>query len=334
METRKMSATRVKRCSTGCVFLLALLASGPGFFAHAQEPLLVIRPEGNDFRTVVKGMAVDIGNDAVIMEKIIDDDSKAADIDSTIRQCTPAAVVLMDNSAIRLFKKYQRGLADSTPKIPSIALMGILVGNAIQDIDNAMAISYEVPIVTSAIILRSLTGVPLGRIGVVHREVMRNLIEENRETCLREKVVIVSRCIRDKDPDLASSLKEALTDLLKKERVDALWIPNDNVLLSIALLREVWMPLVNKYKKPVVVGVETLANPELDFGTIAVVPDQMALGVQAAGMITSARENGWKTSAGNVDPALSVYKVLNLKQARKFFDVKKENISGIDKVLE
>lgn len=153
METRKMSITCVKRRITGFAVLLALLVTGPGFYARAQETILVIRPEGNDFRIVVKGMAGDLGNDAVIKEKTIDDDSKTSDIDSAVRQCKPAIVVLMDNSAVRLFKKYQRGLTDSAAKVPSIALMGILVGNAIEGLDNAAAISYEIPIVTSALIL-------------------------------------------------------------------------------------------------------------------------------------------------------------------------------------
>jgi hypothetical protein len=335
MATRKMSANRVKRWSAGCTVFLVLLASGLGFFASAQESILVIRPEGNDFRAVVKGMAGDLDKDAVIKEKTIDDDSKTADIDSAVRQCRPFAVVLMDNSAIRLYRKYQRGLADSAVKIPSIALMGILVGNAIDGIDNATAISYEIPIVTSAIVLRSLTGVPLGKVGVVHREIMKTLIEENRKTSARENIVVVNRCIQDKDPDLASSVKNALIDLLKKEKVDALWVPNDNLLLSVSLIKEVWIPLVNKYKKPVIVGIEALASPELGFGTLAVMPDHVALGIQAASVIMNSRENdGWSMWAGSVDPALSVYKVLNLKQARKFFEVKKGNISSIDKVLE
>jgi putative ABC transport system substrate-binding protein len=334
METREMNVMRVKRRIAGCVFLVLLLASGPGFFARAQETVLVVRPEGNDFRIVVKGMAGDLGNDAVIKEKTIDDDSKTSDIDSAVRQCKPAIVVLMDNSAVRLFKKHQRSLTDSAVKVPSIALMGILVGNAIEGLDNAAAISYEIPIVTSALILRSLTGVPLGKVGVVHREIMRTLIERNRETCARENIAIVNRCVQDHDPDQASALKSALIDLLKKEKVDALWIPNDNILLSPSLLKEVWIPIVNKYKKPVIVGIEALASPELNFGTLAVIPDHTALGVQAAALIINTRENNWEVSPGNVDPVLSVYKVLNLKQAQKFFNVKKENISGIDKVLE
>jgi hypothetical protein len=335
METRKMNVMRVKRRIAVCTALMVLLATGTGFYVRAQETILVIRPEGNDFRSVVKGMAGDLGNDAIIKEKTIDDDSRTADIDSAVRLCKPVAIVLMDNSAIRLYKEYQKGLTDSAAKIPSIALMGILVGNAIEGLDNAAAISYEIPIVTSGLILRSLTGVPLGKVGVVHREIMKKLIEQNRETCARENIVIVNRCIQDKDPEQMSSVKNALVDLLKKEKVDALWIPNDNVLLSVSLLKEVWIPLINKYKKPVIVGIEALANPELGIGTLAVMPDHVALGVQAASMITNARENdGWSMRAGSVDPALSVYKVLNLKQARKFFDVKKENISSIDKVLE
>jgi hypothetical protein len=40
--------------------------------------------------------------------------------------------------------------------------------------------------------------------------------------------------------------------------------------------------MINKHKKPVIVGVETLVNPGLGFGTFAILPDHTELGKQLA----------------------------------------------------
>jgi hypothetical protein len=212
--------------------------------------------------------------------------------------------------------------------------MGILVGNAISGIENAEAISYEIPIVTSVINLRLLIGTPIRKVGIVHRELMKNLIEQNREACARENINIICRVIPNKAGSLSLPLKKAINELLTDEHVDALWIPNDNILISPAFLTEVWIPQVNKFKKPVIVGIEVLASPSLDFGMLAVIPDHNALGVQAASLIINAKENNWKVHTGNVDPSLSVYKILNLRKAQELYNIKKENCKNIDKILE
>jgi len=309
------------------VFVMALDAA-------AQTRLLVVRPEGVNFKDAVKGMADDLGRDATIKEIVVDKHSESGAIAKAVQQYEPKAIMLMDNTAIRLYKDYSATLPDSEPVLPSISLIGILVGDAIAGLRNAEAISYEIPVVISVVNLRALTGRPIKRIGIIHREVMRNLIEQNRESCAREGITIVGKCLPNEMSFKESGVKKALTELFEEDKVDALWIPNDNVLLTPAMITEVWIPKVQKYRKPVIVGIEALAAPDLDFGTLAVLPDHVALGVQAAALVINAQENGWKVNAGAVEPALSVYKVLNLRQAAEYFKVQEKNITGIDKILK
>ena len=331
------ASTTVARCRSGRnsvwrVTFIAVIAMALG--AAAQIPLLVVRPEGANFKDAVKGMEDDFGSDAVIREVVVDRQTKSNTIEKAVQQYGPKVFLLMDNISIRLYKEYLATLPDSTPPPPSISLIGIMVGNAIAGVRNAEAIAYEIPVVTSAVNLRSLTGRPIKKVGIIHRQVMRDLIDQNRESCEREGITIVTKCLPNEMSFRTSVVKKALIELFDVDRVDALWVPNDNVLLTPSMIKEAWLPKVRKYRKPVIVGIESLAAPGLDFGTLAVLPDHVALGVQAAALVISAQENGWKVNTGTVEPSLSVYKILNLRQAAAYFKVREKNITGIDKVLK
>ena len=299
----------------------------------AQPSVLVVRPEGSQFREAVKGMADDLGREMSINELILDRQNPP--LDRALRQFKPSAMILMDNSAIAGYRKWLSITGDSSgAPPPAIALMGILVGEAITGMPNTEAISYEIPIVTSTVHLRSIINAPIKKIGVVHRALMGNCIEQNRESCLRENILIINKCLPDNGGFMRFKLKRALIELLEKERVDALWVPNDNVLLSPSFLTTVWIPQVKKNRKPVIVGIEALAKPDLEFGTLAVLPDHVALGVQAAALLLDARKNKWKVRSGAVEPSLSVYKVLNLRQARAWYNVPMDRCKAIDKFLQ
>ena len=334
MANRMKNIIHIKKSGLAAWAALFIIAGAIGYDAAAQSPVLVIRPNGKDFKEVVKSLSDDLSNDAKIYETVIEPRINETAIDSAMRKYAPSAIVLMDNNSISYYKKFCKLSPDSAQSIPSISIMGILVGNAISGIENAEAISYEIPIVTSVINLRLLIGTPIRKVGIVHRELMKNLIEQNREACARENINIICRVIPNKAGSLSLPLKKAINELLTDEHVDALWIPNDNILISPAFLTEVWIPQVNKFKKPVIVGIEVLASPSLDFGMLAVIPDHNALGVQAASLIINAKENNWKVHTGNVDPSLSVYKILNLRKAQELYNIKKENCKNIDKILE
>jgi hypothetical protein len=334
MGNRMKNIIHIKKSGLAAWAALFIIACAIGYDSEAQSPVLVIRPNGKDFKEVIKSLSDDLGNEAKIYETVIEPRINETAIDNAMSKYAPSAIVLMDNNSISYYKKYCKLLPDSAQNIPSISIMGILVGNAISGIENAEAISYEIPIVTSVINLRLLIGTPIQKVGIVHRELMKGLIEQNREACARENINIICRVIPNKAVFLNLPLKKAINELLTDEHVDALWIPNDNILISPAFLTEVWIPQINKFKKPVIVGIEVLASPSLDFGMLAVIPDHNALGVQAASLIINAKENNWKVHTGNVDPSLSVYKILNFKKAHELYNIKKENCNNIDKILE
>ena len=84
---------------------------------------------------------------------------------------------------------------------------------------------------------------------------------------------------------------------------------------------------------PVIVGVESLVQPEINFGTYAVIPDPEAMGEQAAGLIIDIRDQNWKSDGTVIYPAISMYSVLNFTRAALIVDAKNINMNGITKIL-
>jgi hypothetical protein len=310
--------------------LVLLLASFPG----AKEPLLVFRPEGSDFAEVVRGMEREIGDDFMIGQRILATGASIEDIAGPLRQTAPRLVILMDNRTLNLYKRYQSALPDSVRPIPSISLMAASLDREMDGLKLATGIAYEIPIITSALNLRSILGNRLPKIGIIHRDFLADFVSGNKDYCQREGMTLVAVSLRNKEEDLRKAVRKALRTLFEDENVDALWVPNDNALLAPELLREVWIPMVNRYRKPVIVGVETLVQPGLGFGTFAVLPDHTELGRQLAEMVLELSASGFAMPGERIRQPLSVIKVMNLPQARKFAGVRRENLGNVDRILE
>ncbi|MBF0431519.1 MAG: hypothetical protein HQK83_09585 [Fibrobacteria bacterium] len=311
--------------------LFALLVFTP---LIAKEHVLCIHPEGETFENVIKGLTEGLDKEIIINDLIINNTTTKKELHHKISQTPIKAIILMDNKAIRLFKKYQNSLPDTATIIPSIALMGVWIERAINGIKNCRGIAYEVPLVTSAVHLRTILNQPITKIGVVYREIMKDFIDINAKYCLPEKISVATYPLTDKQSSKHWKIKNAIKHLIKSNKIDALWVLNDSKLLKPELLRDVWMPIVSKYKIPVIVGVEVLASPNFNFGTFAVIPDHIALGNQLAETLFEIRDNSWKIGKEITDPPISVLNILNQVQAEKFFQVEVKNLVNVDKLLK
>lgn len=319
----------VRAC--GLALMLLLLSPLPGC---SRASLLVFRPEGKDFTEVIAGLKKEIGEDYDIQEQLIAGESRTQDMEFRIRKVNPRLIVLMDNRIINLYRRYQATRPDTEAVTPSISLMAASVEREIAGLKAAAGISYEIPILTSALNLRSVINRPIPRIGIVHREFLRDFVAKNSGYCRKEGIDLAAVSLGNREADFKKSVKTALTTLFENRKIDALWVPNDNALLTPEIIKEVWIPLINKHRKPVMVGVETLVNPKLSFGTFAVLPDHVELGRQLAEKILEISDSGFKLEAGAVDQPLSVIKTVNMRQARTFLDVGTARLGSVDKILE
>jgi hypothetical protein len=276
----------------------------------------------------------EIGEDFAVDERTLAPGAGIKDIAESLRKIGPRLVILMDNRVIGLYRRYQASLPDSVPPVPSISLMAASLDHEINGLKLATGIAYEIPILTSAVNLRSILKRPLPKIGIVHRDFLTGFVAGNREYCRREGMTLTAVALRNQEPDFTKAVRRALRTLLEEGKVDALWVPNDFALLTPELLRQVWLPMLNRYRTPVIVGVEALAQPGLGFGTLAVLPDHLELGRQLSEMILEISASGFSVPAGTVRLPLSIIKVVNLPQARKITGLGREGLGNVDRILE
>jgi hypothetical protein len=307
--------------------LILFLAS----LAMSEESVLVFHPAGDKFVETIKGIKDGLGAGYSVSDQELAKDASVSVLAGAVKKVVPKAVVLMDNSSIRLWREYQQQAGDTS--IPAVALMGIMIDKAVAGVPNATGISYEVPAVTVFVDLRSLLKQPIQNIGVIHRASMEDFIAKQKGFCEPENIHLKAFRVDDKS-SAEDGLRAGLDDLLGRQDVDALWVLNDNFFLNAKLLKEVWLPAAAKYRKPIVVGVESLIQSSLNFGVYAVLPDHYALGSQAANLLLELQDNGWIASGRAVDQPLSVLKYLNTKLSRKTLQIDEEKLKEIDRQME
>ena len=314
--------------------VLCLIATRETCYSYDEKPsLLVIRAESKDFKDSMNGLKGELESDFFIHELFYSDQLTVEDIQKKIESVSPKIVVLMDNKSIALYKKYQTAYAAPGHEIPSVSIMGVFMNLAIKGIDNATGISYEVPVVTSIVSLRAALGKKLSEVGIIHRDILRDFVTANKAYCSKEGVDIISYEIPS-DENIAKNVKKCLKKLEKEHRVDAIWIPNDNSLLTPSILQDVWFPFSRKFRKPIIVGVDVLVNPKFNFGTFAVIPDHKSLGMQAAEKVFEIMENNWQVDSSAIDPPTSVYKIINFQQISDWYGIREDQVNNVDKILK
>lgn len=310
-----------------CLALAALLVAT----ATAQNKILVVRPAGATFEEAEKGMKEALGAGWTVQEMLRDKSLTPAALAAKWKEFAPDAIVLMDNGSATMYKEARTTGGDTTT--PVVALMGVRIDLAIAGLPNAVGINYEIPAVTSMVNLRSVAQKPLAKVGVVYRSTWKPFFDQQSSFCSPEGLTLVGRAVSE-EGDPTSELRKALDELVDEEKVDALWILNDNMFLNPKIIQGVWMPRIRKSKVLSVVGIEPLVNPSLDFGSFAVLPDHYALGSQAAGLVQEIQDAGWKVEDPRTDQPLSVVKILNARQVNKRGGVRPDKLGEIDKVME
>ena len=282
--------------------------------ANDSGVILILRASGGKFAETSQGIKDDLGDDFNLIEKVIKPEITLRDIENYIDTIKPKLIVLVGNTPIRLYTNYQKQNPERQFP-PSVALSALYVDRLITQVKNSLGIRHEIPAVTSLVNIRSLVKLPVKRVGVLYRQWMKDYIELNAAFCRQEGIELVG--VEIPNSISIQKVKYHLKHLLNKD-IDALWVVNDNALLSSRLMQNVWVPNIKQFNKPVVVGVEGLTATALNFGTFSVVPDQYALGVQGAGLIGDIMdEQMWELGKNKIYEPLSVKKLLNLKLMKK-----------------
>lgn len=316
--------------------MLALLILPMAAVAQDDDDMptaLVFSAQGQAFNEVVAGIVGDLEEDLRFETYIVGKKSKVSEIEEQMKKHKPNIVILVENSSIQLYGKYQA----KNPNVefpPAVAVAALFVDRMIANIKNATGIRYEIPAVTSVVSLRSVLSTDVKRVGVVHRKWMKGMIEQNAKYCNAEGIELVSLELPNKDSNMDKTLKKRLDNLLDKD-IDAVWVLNDNGLLNPKTIRGAWLPVLGKANLPVIVGVRPMLTTKWNFGSFATVPDHYALGVQAASIIGEIMDEDWEIGDRDIEQPVSVKKVINVSVLNnKKVKYRKESLSSVDEVLQ
>jgi ABC-type uncharacterized transport system substrate-binding protein len=296
--------------------------------------LLVAMPTATNFAEVRKSLVSEVQKNFNIHTLAVGPATKVEDLANVIETVKPVCLVLMNNATMGLYRQYQ-STHPETP--PAVLLMASFVEDVQTHLKRATGIAYEVPGVTAFVNLRSVINAPVNRVGVIYRPAFRKFVEHQKSLAANEHVEIVAVAVPNEVT--SAGLRDALHDLTDVGRaggkVDAIWMLNDNGLVrDEEFVDDTWRSELSEAKVPLIVGVSNLVDPNSPLGTLAVVPDHEALGLQAANLIFDLSENDWRVEGHPVELPLSVKTVVDVKQVRANFGLRADALKHIDRVLE
>lgn len=299
------------------IWMLSSLPSLPGGDIEVSErnafsngTVLVFRPSSKPFEQAHDSM-INALEDGFNVEKVlVDGNTDVAVFDDAIRIKQPKMLVIMNNTTVRLYRRWQKTQPEGTQFPPSLIMMTLYGAQNIKGIQNALCLTYEVPGLIALNHMRNLVSQPVRRVGVVYSAELAPFFEYQKELSGVERIDLVGIPI-SREQARPGDIRRALRQLLNQEKVDAIWIFNDSVLLSQKNLKRAWTPILVKCKKPILVGVRNL----MELGLLGVFPDHQGLGEQAASIIFDLHENEWKWTGNRIRNPIRVIKTVNKARA-------------------
>lgn len=295
------------------------------------KSILAFMPETEQTREVWSGLSDELGREFELVAVRVNGRDATTTIARGIERYRPSGLVLMNNPTVSAYRSYQR----ATPRQPFppavIVMSSFLEGHRHRPVA-ATGISYEVPLITVVTNLRKLIASRIDRVGVVQREPLAGFVNRQAALAALEQTTVVRETV-SRDPN-SSELKRALRRL--KDEVDAIWVLNDDRLLSPRLIADGWLPGLNERPfRPTIVGAASLVSPGSSFGTFAVLPDHTALGAQAANLMFDIADNDWTLpDAGDTQLPLSTTTTVDLPQVLERFRLREGALAQVDRILE
>jgi hypothetical protein len=300
--------------------------------ARGSPRIFIAMPDSAHFLDVRKSLVSEVRKSFDVVTFIVTPRTSSDDLASAIQRVHPVCLVLMNNETMSLLAKYEWAHPEQRAP-PTVLLMASLIEELQTALKNATGIAYEVPGVTAFVNLRSIIRMPVTRVGVIYRPALRRFVERQRGPAAGEHIEMVAVAVASEVG--AEGLRDALDSLVKDQNVDAVWMLNDNALVRDAQFRdEAWRAELNESNVPLIVGAANLVNPAFPLGTLAVVPDHEALGLQASNLIFELAEDHWNVEAHPVELPLSVKTVVDIKMVRARFGLRPDALRHVDRALE
>jgi hypothetical protein len=316
--------------SAGCASAPSTPTPAVSFHNPSVRPnvpaITVLAPADAQLVPVVQQLRHELEEDYDVLVTALDAERDTVEtVAQIVAHDQPKAVVLLNNSTARIYRKWARSTA--SPPV-SLILMASFAEELQPTIPNSVGIAYEVPAVTSFVGLRAL-GKAVNRVGVIYRKALAHYVGAQEGLAKVESISFVAEELPEQFE--ARDLKAALVRM-KRAGVDALWLPNDNGLLTRLLVAKVWLPYLERLQLPVIVGVPSLVRADYAFGVYGAIPDPEALAIQAADLIIDLSQNGWSSEGQSVRLPLSAKTYVSAPLSRRF-GVLGQRLQNVDVVV-
>jgi len=293
--------------------------------------VLVFMPDTPQTREVWTGLADELGGEFELVAVQVQGAEDAPAIAEGIRRHAPSGVVLMNNPTVAAYRDFL--LHDEVERrLPAVVVMTSFLESSELVKLGATGIAYEVPLITAVTGLRRIVASPVDRVGVVYRAPLAGFVARQHALAEREQIKLVEQRVGAR-PNL-SELRRAIR--LVKIHADALWILNDDRLLTPELIADGWLPgLGERPWRPTIVGAASLVSAQHSFGTFAVLPDHTALGVQAANLVFEIADGGWRLPPdAAAQLPLSTTITIDSAQARNRLRLQEGALAQVDRIVE
>lgn len=296
------------------------------------ETIAVLTPLEPETHDLWSALVLELHDDFNIVTVPVNKHTGPGDLARELNRTQPRCVIVVDNRTLQLYRTLQ-GMLPEREFPPAVVVMTSFLEKAIHKLRRATGIVYEAPAVSSIVALRELTDLKLKRVGVIYRKTFTSVVSAQAKLIAVEKVQLVPFEVAD-SPSPAD-IEDALDSLVVDQKVDALWVLNDNQLLTSDLIASSWLPVLRFKPVPVIVGVSALVHPDIHFGTLAVIPHPARLGVQTANLVFDLADNDWQlTEDGAIELPLSVTTVVDVEQMNDYFGLKRDALAQIDEARE
>lgn len=294
-----------------------------------SDKVLVCMPDTSQTKLAWTGLNDELSQEFGMVAVQVESRGDVKIIAEAVNRHNPSGIILMNNPTVAAFRQYE-SLVRPQDRIPNVSIMTSFL-QARRLGPNATGVAYEIPLITSVTHMRKILAESIDRVGVIYRASLARFVREQQELAAREKIRVVSEVVSD-DPN-ESEIKGALRTL--KDKAHAIWVLNDDHLLTPKLILKGWLPGLNERPwRPTIVGAESLVEAQLSFGTFAVLPDHTELGMQAANVMFDIADQGWKLPEGYpTQEPLSTKTTLDLAQAKERFHLLPDAQLLVDQVL-
>ncbi len=295
-----------------------------------KDAVLLFLPVSSHTEQARQSLSDELSESFDVITRPVSTASVVAELEREMALIKPRCVVLMGNAASNLYLRYQKQHQGAF--VPAVVLMTSFFEEQYPLFRNTTGIAYEIPGITTFVNLRSFVYQPVQRVGVLYRPLFSNYVQKQARLAAVEQVQLVT--VEISQSPGPREIRRGLDKLIREERVDAIWVLNDNVLLKPELIAKGWLKTLHKNPIAVVVGVGSLVDTRLHFGSFALLPDHSALGVQAATLVFRLEEEGWNASRVPLELPLSVQSVVDLSWTRQHLNFREDALDRIDRIVE